>query len=163
MATNKLDLSRVIKPETVDLNGGGFREKKDLLDHMITMLFNAGIVDSKEEFLKAIYVRESMGPTYMDNFIAIPHGKSKTVKSPGASFCRCTDGVFYDTQLGGGIVKLIFMLAIPEKMNAQEYIRILSRLARLLVHNEFIDSLYEANNYSDLLIAIQDGEKLLVQ
>ncbi|HAF62149.1 MAG TPA: PTS sugar transporter [Anaerolineaceae bacterium] len=161
MKTKKLEISRVIKPEMVDLDGKGFRDKEALLDHMITMLFDAGVVDSKQEYLEAIYLRESMGPTYMGNFIAIPHGKCAAVKNPGVAFCRCDSGVFYHTDLGGGDVKLVFMLAIPDQMSGEEYMRVLSQLARLLVYPDFTDRLYQAQNYTDVINAIKECEAKL--
>lgn len=161
MTTKKIEISQVIKPETVDLAGYGLKDKKSLLDHMISMMFKAGIVDSKNEYLEAIYEREAMGPTYMGNFIAIPHGKCAAVKNPGVAFCRCNDGVFYHTDLGGGEVKLVFMLAIPDHMNGEEYMRVLSQLARLLVYPEFTDRLYKARTYIDVINGIKDCEKNL--
>ncbi len=154
-------ISQVIRPDTVDLHLKGIKDKQHLLDTMIEKFYAAGVIESREEFLKAIYEREALGPTYMDNFIAIPHGKSDTVKIPAVAFGRCDDGVYYDTQLGGGIVKLVFMLAIPGEMSAEEYIRVLSRLARLLIYEDFVKDLYRAQTYSDVIAAIEEGEKAL--
>lgn len=158
---NQFVISQVIRPDTVDLHLKGIKDKQHLLDTMIEKFYAAGVIESREEFLKAIYEREALGPTYMDNFIAIPHGKSDTVKIPAVAFGRCDDGVYYDTQLGGGIVKLVFMLAIPGEMSAEEYIRVLSRLARLLIYEDFVKDLYRAQTYSDVIAAIEEGEKAL--
>jgi PTS system fructose-specific IIA component len=157
----QLEISQVIKPETVDLSGRGIKDKKSLLDHMISMMFKAGIVVSEQEYLDAIYQREAMGPTYMGNFIAIPHGKCEAVKNPGIAFCRCSNGVFYHTDLGGGYVKLVFMLAIPAHVSGEEYMRVLAQLARLLVYPDFLDRLYKAQMYADVINAIRDCEKNL--
>lgn len=157
----QLEISRVIRPETVDLNGNGIKDKESLLDHMISMMVRAGIVSSRREYLDAIYEREAMGPTYMGNFIAIPHGKCEAVKNPGIAFCRCNNGVFYHTDVGGGEVKLIFMLAIPAHMSGEEYMRVLAQLARLLVYPDFVDRLYEAQTYDEVVNAIKDCEKNL--
>ncbi len=154
-------ISQVIRPDTVDLYLKGIKDKQHLLDTLIKKFYAAGVIESREEFLKAIYEREALGPTYMDNFIAIPHGKSKTVKTPAVAFGRCEEGVYYDTQLGGGIVKLVFMLAIPGEMSAEQYIRVLSRLARLLIYEDFIQDLHQAHSYADVLAAIKEGEKKL--
>ncbi len=158
---NQLVISQVIRPETVDLNLKDIKDKEHLLDVMIKMFYDADVIESKDEFLEAIYEREALGPTYMDNCIAIPHGKSKTVKNAGVAFGRCEEGVFYHTDLGGGIVKLVFMLAIPDEMNGETYIRVLSKLARLLVYEDFINDLYKAKKYSDVLAAIKTGETKL--
>jgi fructose-specific phosphotransferase system IIA component len=158
---NQFVISQVIRSDTVDLNLTGIKSKEQLLDTMISMFLRAGVIESREKFLEAIYEREALGPTYMDNCIAIPHGKSMTVKTPCVAFARCNEGVFYNTQLGGGIVKLIFMLAIPGEMSGEEYIRVLSRLARLLIYEDFIAALYKAETYDDVIAAIKEGEKNL--
>lgn len=157
----QLEISRVIRPQTVDLDGNGIKDKESLLDHMISMMVRAGVVSSRQEYLDAIYEREAMGPTYMGNFIAIPHGKCEAVKNPAIAFCRCNNGVFYHTDMGGGEVKLIFMLAIPAHMSGEEYMRVLAQLARLLVYPDFVDRLYKAQTYDDVVNAIKDCEKNL--
>jgi mannitol/fructose-specific phosphotransferase system IIA component (Ntr-type) len=56
----QLEISRVIRPQTVDLDGNGIKDKESLLDHMISMMVRAGIVSSRQEYLDAIYEREAM-------------------------------------------------------------------------------------------------------
>ena len=53
------------------------------------------------------------------------------------------------------------MLAVPEQMTGDEYIEILSRLARLLVYPEFVEALFNASEYYDVVKAIQQCEVLL--
>jgi mannitol/fructose-specific phosphotransferase system IIA component (Ntr-type) len=53
------------------------------------------------------------------------------------------------------------MLAIPGEMSGEEYIRVLSRLARLLIYEDFIAALYKAETYDDVIAAIKEGEKNL--
>ena len=154
-------ISDVITPAVVDLNVGTIANKDDLFRHMTSLLHKAGAIDSQQEFLNAIYERESLGPTYMGDFIAVPHGKSPTVKKSAIAFCRCDAGFFYETQDDGGQVKLAFMLAVPEQMTGDEYIEILSRLARLLVYPEFVEALFNASEYYDVVKAIQQCEVLL--
>jgi fructose PTS system EIIA component len=161
MEEHSIVISEVITPVLVNLDEKNVASKDDLFMRMIPLFYKAGAIDSQQEFLKAIYERESMGPTYMGDFIAIPHGKSSTVTKTRIAFCRCDDGFFYETQDGGGEVKLIFMLAIPDQMSSSGYIRLLSRLARLLVYPEFVEKLYKAKEYEEVISAIQQSEVLL--
>jgi mannitol/fructose-specific phosphotransferase system IIA component (Ntr-type) len=156
-----LKISEVVQPETVDLDLKGHLDKGSLIRYLISLLHKAGKIESEELFLQAVYEREGIGPTYMGNFIAIPHGKSDTVISAGVAFGRSAEGVLYETDLGGGIAKLIFLLAIPDGMAPEEYVRVLARLARLLVHEEFLEALYKAEEYEDVISAIRNGEALL--
>jgi PTS system fructose-specific IIA component len=161
MEEGSLRIAEVIQPETVDLELGGIQDKDELIRYLIALLYRAGKLRSEEEFLRAVEEREALGPTYMENFIAIPHGKSKAVLQAGVAFGRSGEGIWYETQHGGGLAKLVFLLAIPDQMSPDEYIAVLARLARLLVHEEFLAALYAAATYEDVLEAVLRGEALL--
>lgn len=163
MGSADVTFSDVISNETVDLALEAPKDKNSLLSYMVSLLMNVGAIASSEAFIDSIYERESMGPTYMGDFIAIPHGKSETVKKTAIAFCRCNEGFYYPTENGGGMVKLIFMLAIPGKMTSNDYIYLLSRLARLLVHKEFVSELYKAEAFDDILKSFEKFEPLLDQ
>ena len=161
MDESPLKVSEVIQPQTIDLDISPKMGKDELIHHLIEILFNAGKLYSKEEFLKAVTEREKQCSTYMGDFIAIPHGKSDTVIQAGVAFGRCLEGIEYHTEMGGGTAKLIFLLAIPNSMTPNAYVAVLARLACLLVHDEFKQWLYEANDYEDVIQAIFKGEGLL--
>jgi len=161
MAKGSLRIAEVIQPETVDLELSGIQDKDELIRYLIALLYRAGKIRSEEEFLRAVQEREAQGPTFMENFIAIPHGKSEAVLQAGVAFGRSGEGIWYETQHGGGLAKLIFLLAIPDQMSPDAYIAVLARLARLLVHEEFRTELYAAAAYEDVLEAVRRGEALL--
>ena len=161
MAKGSLRIAEVIQPQTVDLELAGIQDKDALIHYMIGLLYRAGKIRSEEEFLRAVEEREALGPTFMENFIAIPHGKSEAVLEAGVAFGRSGEGIWYQTQHGGGLAKLIFLLAIPDQMSPDEYIAVLARLARLLVHEEFRAELYAAVTYEDVYEAVLRGEALL--
>jgi fructose-specific phosphotransferase system IIA component len=161
MAKGSLRIAEVIQPETVDLALNGIQDKDELIQYLIALLYRAGKIRSEEEFLRAVEEREALGPTFMENFIAIPHGKSDAVLQAGVAFGRSGEGIWYETQHGGGLAKLIFLLAIPDQMSPDAYIAVLARLARLLVHEEFRAELYAAAAYEDVLDAVRRGEALL--
>ena len=161
MDTNKLKISEVIRAETIDLDLKGVENKNQAIDYLAGLLNKAGLLVDKETYIKSVYERELMGPTYMEHFIAIPHGKSAGVKEAGIAFGRSKEGFQYQTSLGGGLAKLVFLLAIPDRMSGDAYMAVLARLARLLVHEDFRNNLYLAENYQDVLNAFVDGERLL--
>lgn len=156
-------ISDIILPETVNLFLQTPRSKDELFRNMVNLLHKANTIDSQDNFLDAIYERESLGPTYMGDFIAIPHGKSSSVIKTAIAICRFEPGFFYPTEDEevGGIVKLVFMLAIPDQMSGNEYIRILSRLARLLVYPEFVERLFSADEYDEVISSVEKFEPLL--
>jgi PTS system fructose-specific IIA component len=156
-----LYISDVITPQTVILDLECVSSKEELIKYLITRLHQAKIISSEEEFLISVYEREAIGPTYMENFIAIPHGKSDSVLSPGCAFARLKNSLHYDTDFGGGLIRLCFLLAIPNSMTGKQYMRVLSRLARLLVYQDFLNDLYKAKEYGDVTTAISKYEYLL--
>jgi len=161
MKNNELKISKVIKPETVDLYLKNINNKDEIIHYLAGLLDNAGLLKNKEKYIESVYEREQMGPTFMDNFIAIPHGKSDAVIEAGIAFGRSENGILYETSLGSGTAKLIFLLAIPNRMSADAYMAVLARLARLLVHEEFRNDLMNAASYTDVIQSIKNGEKLL--
>ncbi len=156
-----LKISEVIRPETVDLDLKGINSKDEAINYLAGLLVQAGLVTDKTLYIQDVYEREKQGPTYMENFIAIPHGKSDAVREAGVAFGRSKKGYFYKTDLGGGIAKLTFLLAVPNRMSADAYMAVLARLARLLIHEEFRNALYKAKNYQDVLTSVIEGESLL--
>ena len=154
-------ISDVILPETVDLDYGSFKSKNDLFRHMVSLLYKAGKINSEEKFLESLYERESIGSTYMGNCIAIPHGKSEAVVSSGIAFCRCAEGGLYESCNETGVVNLIFMFAIPPQTSGENYLKLLSTLARLLMHEDFIQKIYGAKDYMEVIKAIQTAESVL--
>jgi PTS system fructose-specific IIA component len=154
-------ISNVILPETVDLDYGSFTSKDDLFRHMSSLLYQSGKINSEEKFLKSLYEREAIGSTYMGNSIAIPHGKSEAVVSSGIAFCRCAKGGLYESYNESGIVNLVFMFAIPQQTSSENYLKLLSTLARLLMHEEFIEKLHRAVDYTEIIKAIQEAESML--
>jgi len=161
MANQYLKISEVIRPQTVSLDMAGINCKEQAIEYLAGLLDKAGLLISRQEYIQSVYEREKLGPTYMGNFIAIPHGKSDAVREAGVAFGRSDDGFEYLTDLGGGTAKLVFLLAIPNRMSADAYMAVLARLARLLVHEEFRENLIKASSYEDVINAILIGEKLL--
>ena len=157
----KLKIEEVIRPDTIDLDLSGINNKGEIIDYLASLLESAGLLNDKQKYIESVRERESMGPTYMEHFIAIPHGKSDAVREAGIAFGRSSEGIMYETSLGGGIAKLIFLLAIPNRISADAYMAVLARLARLLVHEEFRSELMDASTYNDVVKAIKSCAELL--
>jgi len=157
-----LKISEVIRPETIDLDLMGINNKDQVIAHLAEKLDQAGLLVDKDVYVKSVYEREEMGSTYMGYDIAIPHGKSPGVREAGIAFGRSTEGFEYVSQNDRAIVRLIFLLAIPDRTSADAYMAVLAKLARLLIHDEFQQALKIAKNYDDVLNAIIDCEKLLI-
>ena len=126
---------------------------------MAERFLEAGIITNKEAYIHALQFRETQGPTYMGNFIGMPHGKCKEVIRPGIGFCRCKRPFRYKSCGEEGDVKYVFMLAIAGNQTGDEYMRVLATLAGLLVNEDFIELLNTCNTYEQLIENINNYNK----
>lgn len=125
------------------------KNKSQLFTEMATILFNNNKIDDIDGFVEALNIRESQGCTGMGDGIAIPHGKSKYVKEPTVLYCRLEEGIEYES-LDDKLIKIVFMIAIPENSD-NTHLKIISQLARKLIHKEFINSLINAKTNEEVL------------
>ena len=154
-----INLGEVLVKEAVVLDHDPFKDKDEMFDFLAGKLNSAGVATDKEAYKKALYEREEMGPTYMGNFIGLPHGKCDEVIKPGIAFCRCKEPFTYQSCGEEGKVKYVFMLAIAGTQSGDEYMRVLATLAGLLAHEEFLAVLETCTSYEDLLDKINEFNK----
>lgn len=156
----KLDLCDALKPELIDISDSEFKDKEDLFEHMSEMFYKSGCIEDIDEFKKALYEREDTGSTYMGDYLAVPHGKSSTVKNAAVAICR-SKPFMYNSNNFSGEVKLSVMLAIPEESSSNEYIKMLSTVTRLLMDQVFVDVLLNGNDANTIVkTGVEQAKKL---
>lgn len=153
---SNVNLAEVLLDEMVILDCDPFKDKEDMFDTMTRRFEEAGFVSDARAYKEALEYRETLGPTYMGNFVAIPHGKCKEVLKPGIGFCRCKEPFIYESGGESGEVKYIFVLAISDNQENDYHLRVLATLAGMLAHDEFINLLETAASYEDLIYGINN-------
>lgn len=153
---SNVNLAEVLLDEMVILDCEPFKDKDDMFDTMTRRFEEAGFVSDAKAYKEALEYRETLGPTYMGNFVAIPHGKCKEVLKPGIGFCRCKEPFIYESGGESGEVKYIFVLAISDNQENDYHLRILATLAGMLAHDEFLTLLGTAASYEDLIHGINN-------
>ncbi len=124
-------------------------ETKDhLLEEMIELLVQNDVITNKERFKKDIYDRESLGTTGIGFGVAIPHAKSKAVKSPKIAIGISRKGIDYGS-VDGEKVFLVFMIAVNEEQS-DLHLKVLANLSRKLMHEDFRQKLLKTQNSSDI-------------
>ncbi|MEA4825749.1 MAG: PTS sugar transporter subunit IIA, partial [Clostridium sp.] len=123
--------------------------KDDVINELVEKLYDAGSLNNKEEYKKAILERESQSTTGIGRGIAIPHAKTTAVKNPAICFGRALEGIDYDS-LDGEPAKLIFMIAASEGAH-EEHLETLSRLSTLLMNKNFKERILKANSEEEVL------------
>ncbi len=131
-------------------------DQNDAIDQLIALHESAGNLKDVAGFKKAILEREAKGSTAIGNGIAVPHGKSASVKKAGLVAITCPDGVDYKA-LDGKPSNLLFMIAAPEN-GADTHLEVLSKLMGMLMDGEFCKKLVEAKSVDEFLELIDSKE-----
>ena len=125
--------------------------KDEAFKLLASKFFDEGVISSKKEFIKAVYTREKESPTGLENGIAIPHGKSSTVKKAQFAILRTLDPIEdYKSLKENNKVKLIFMMAIPEN-GSEEHLDVLSTLATKLINQQYRQKIMMAKTPEEII------------
>ena len=130
--------------------------KMDAIDQLVALQNASGNISDVAKYKKAILAREEESTTAMGEGIAIPHAKTDAVKRPGLAAMTVKGGVDYDAP-DGEPSDLFFMIAAPDtKENV--HLDVLSRLATMLMDEQFVEDLRAAKTPQDFLAVIDRAE-----
>ena len=124
--------------------------KDEVLDELVSLIEQTGQVVDREEFLQVINEREQLGSTGIGYNIAIPHARSKAIKSLTGAFAISKQGVDFDA-LDKEPVNLFFLLGAPEDASG-DYLKALAIISRFLRRKKARQDLMNA----DTVAAIQE-------
>jgi PTS system nitrogen regulatory IIA component len=142
------------KAVTANLNA---TDKEGVIRELVELLTCAtDSVQSKEDLIKAVLSRESLGSTGIGQGIGIPHAKSQAVKQLVAAFGLSQKGVNFDS-LDGEPAYIFFLLIAPEE-SAGPHLKALARISRMLKDKYFRDLLKKAKTEAEILKIIQDED-----
>ncbi|HHZ04135.1 PTS sugar transporter subunit IIA [Acetomicrobium hydrogeniformans] len=131
--------------------------KEDVWKALTNKMYEDGIVEDVEAYLKDVAEREKQGTTGVGFGVAIPHAKSEAVKSAGLAMARTAQGIDV-ASLDGTKADIFFLIAAPKDAD-KVYLQALSKLARLLMHENFRESLRNAKSPRDVLDVIEKQEE----
>ena len=117
--------------------------KEEVIDALAAKLAAAGRVTDGAAFAADVRAREAQTETGMPGGIGLPHAKSAAVVEPSLAVAPVPAGV--DFGAPDGAATLIFMIAAPDG-GASEHLKILAKLARKLVNEEFMSSIRNAGD-----------------
>lgn len=123
-----------------------FTMKNTVLDNMTTKLIERQKVTS--EYTLSVYKRETMGNTFLEGGIAIPHGESQYVTKPTISITKLANPVLWENNQ---YVDLIFLLALTED-NSKE----IEDLYTILYTESVLDSLKSADSVEQIYTILTD-------
>ncbi|UJF14899.1 PTS 2-O-a-mannosyl-D-glycerate transporter subunit IIABC [Jeotgalibaca sp. MA1X17-3] len=154
-----MDLKKITSPELIHLDVD-VNSKEEVLELMVQSLYENGKIHSDKEFMKAIYEREALSATGFENGLAIPHGKSKTVKEASVAVFRLKNELTdYESLDPNNKVKLLFMLAIPEEEAGSTHLTLLAELATRLSDENYFNQFLTASTSNEVYELLGEQEK----
>ena len=130
--------------------------KEGVIRELVDLLVKAEGIKNKEELVKVLINRESLGSTGIGQGVGIPHGKTNAVKRLVAAFGVCHEGVNFDA-LDGEPVYIFFLLVAPED-SAGPHLKGLARISRLLKDKFFRETLQQMTDEKAILKLIREED-----
>lgn len=124
------------------------KTKDEVLDELVSLLEKTGQVTDREEFLRVIKEREELGSTGIGYNIAIPHARSKAIKSLVGAFGISKEGIDFNA-LDKEPVHLFFMLGAPQNAS-REYLKALAVISRFLRRKKARQDLMKAETVEEI-------------
>ncbi len=145
-----MKLSNLTNENMIILNSG-LSTKKDIINKLVDVLYQNGNITSKDEFTKAIYEREDISETGIENGFAIPHGKSDCVKKAGFAVMTTTSVISdWESIDPDNEVKHIIMLAIPKSEGGSTHLDLLATLMERMSDDVYTNRLFSSKTAKEL-------------
>lgn len=152
----RLQLTDLLTPDRIRIPLES-RTKDELLRELVDVVSEGQQPAERAELLRAVRDREAVLSTGVGNGVAIPHGKSPLLPELRMAAGTASDPVEYDA-LDGQPVRLVFLLVGPETA-AGPHIKALSRIARLIRHDDVREQLMRAKSAEEFLAALRHAEQ----
>lgn len=148
-------LAGVIDPKTIITNLKA-ETKDDVLRALANAFYQEGYIGDVDEFVKSVYEREAEGATGIGNHVAIPHGKSQTVKKNGVAIAILEHEIAWESLDDTGAKVVVLFDVGVDSEGAKEHLRMLSLFAKKLGKDSVIDALLKANSVDEIVAAFND-------
>lgn len=149
-----MQLTELMTEEIIKLNLEG-TTKDEVMDEMIALIDNTGVLSDKRAFKESLDEREQESSTGIGFGIAIPHGKSEAVTEARVAFGVKEEGIDWDS-MDGEDARLVFMIAVPVENAGDDHLKILQQLSRKLMDEDFRKALLSATSKDRVLQLIKD-------
>ncbi len=150
-----MKITDILSKESIAL-GQKATDKQSVLETMVDLMAASGKISDKKLYLDAVMAREEEGTTGVGGGIAIPHGRCSGVREAGLAAMTIDGGVEFEA-LDGNPVDILFLIAAPES-SGNVHLEILSKLAMMLMDENFVADLKSAKNADEFLQIIDKAE-----
>lgn len=146
----EMEFAKILNPQTI-VTHLDVKSKAETLDAMAELFVKAGIVTDKKEYLKDVYAREEVGETGIGNHIAIPHGRSTSVVTPGAAVAILENEVEWESLDDTGAKVVILFAVGADGDAANDHLRLLAMFSKRLGNDALVSKLMNADTTEDVI------------
>ena len=140
----------LITPQCITLNSD-WRSKEEVIKGMTDNLLLAGRCRYPRKLEADLWAREAVFSTGLGFSFAIPHSKSEHIEQSTISVARLAQPVAW----GDDEAQFVIMLTLNKHSAGDQHMRIFSRLARRIMHEEFRQSLVTAQSCEAIAALLQ--------
>ncbi|RRD40233.1 PTS mannose transporter subunit IIAB [Leptotrichia sp. OH3620_COT-345] len=144
---NNINLGKVIKLNLIKSHTEA-ADKKDIITQLTDLLYREKCISEKESFINDVFLREEEGSTGLSQGIAIPHGKSKSVKKTSIAIATLKNQIFWEEP--DEHVEVVILFAVQDKDVETTHILLLQQVAIMLADEEFIDSIKKSKTKNEI-------------
>ncbi|MFV8395456.1 fructose-specific PTS transporter subunit EIIC [Corynebacterium hindlerae] len=130
-------------------------ERNDVVRGLVESAAQQGRIADVEQVVRSALDREAQNSTAVGNAVAIPHARCSGVKVPTLAFARLAEPGTHWSAPDNAPVRLVFLIAVPEDAG-KEHLRLLSKLARALMRDDFREALLTASSREQALGRIRE-------
>ena len=150
-----MGFAEILNPKTI-ITHLKVNSKAEVLNALAEMFAAAEVIHDKEKYINAVYDREGMGATGIGNYIAIPHGKSTAVITPGVAIAVLDREIEWESLDGSGAKVIILFAVGADQEAAGEHLKLLTMFSKRLGDNTVVSRLIGADTVDDVLRAFTD-------
>ena len=132
------------------------KDKDSVITELVELLDANGLLLDKEVVLDTVFTRERTRSTGIGSGIAIPHGKCKAVKELVMALGIANDGIDF-ASVDGKPVTIVILLVSPADKTGP-HIQALARISRLMLDEQFRESLAKAASSDELYELLNSKE-----
>lgn len=150
-----LSLDQVIDKRTIitDLQADN---KDQVIRALAKRFYEAGYIKSVDDYVQSVYDREKEGATGIGNHVAIPHGKSSTVKKNGVAIAILNHEVEWESLDDTGAKVVVLFDVGDDSEGAKTHLKMLAMFAKKLGKESVIENLLKAQSADDVIAAIEE-------
>lgn len=130
--------------------------KEDALAFLSAKAVELGLSKDAAGVLDSFHAREEEGTTGMLNGFAIPHAKTDAIDEAGVFIVKFENAIEDWGSLDGEPVRIAIALLIPDSQASTTHIKLLSKIAVMLMDEDFQAFLKECDEAAAIAEAIND-------